>query len=501
MKLRNRFSVVLALVLALVMIPTALADEVYPVFKVREDGSLPDSAINATAGACYDVNTQTFLWAQNEDQRLYPASITKIMTCLVALEYAEKTSEGLSEKITAPQYYDLEEGAVKIYIHRGEVFTLENLLYALMLKSANDAALLIAYMVGGSTAGFADLMNAKAAELGMTGTHYMNPHGLHDPQHYTTARDMAILMAAATKNETFCQIDSTRTYTIPATNKEEERKMRSSNRLMDTSNEEFYYEYCRGAKTGYTGAAGYTFVCYGEKDGRTVVAVVLKAPSTEIRFASGRNLLRYGLEYFEVKDMAQVLTSGTITGSVKGSEEFPEGEVPVLAEQRTNETCIQTVRRNVEYGLSDPTAYQQLVLWDDLVAPISVGQRLGVVQYRYNDELVLTAELFSTQEIRAAQTTLTTTAATTVVTDPATGETLKPRKTLIRAVRDFLSDHFWVIWVAVALFFVLIFLLVARIASWRRRPADGYRYDTRRYSNSKYQVPPRSSGRRDRRYR
>ena len=146
-----------------------------PIYAVEDNGDLSAASINAKGAICVDVDTGTTLFEQDADLKLYPASITKVMTCLLSLEYVEKSTQGLNEVVTVDHVYNLEEGAVNIGMKVGEQFTMEQLLYALMLKSANDVAELLAEHIGGTIEGFADMMNAKAQELGMTNTHYVNP--------------------------------------------------------------------------------------------------------------------------------------------------------------------------------------------------------------------------------------------------------------------------------------------------------------------------------------
>lgn len=303
---------------------------------------------------------------------------------------------------------------------------MEQLLYALMLKSANDAALLLAEHISGSVENFVDAMNQKAAELGMTGTHFVNPNGLHDDNHYTTARDMAILMRQAITNENFCKILQTMNYQIPATPQTPEiRYISNSNRLMKES-ESAYYEPCMGGKTGYTSKARNTFVCYARKDGRTVVAAVLHSPLSGTRFASGKNLLRYGLENFESVDLTQLLTQNTLSAQITGSQEAPDGVLEVPVNQVPQGEAKVTLRKNDDNETISADEYEAKVQWrENLQAPVVSGEVLGTVSYtrRGETDASLVCDLVASRDVTAALDGAGTSSpdgsALPVVTDPA----------------------------------------------------------------------------------
>ncbi len=203
---------------------------------------------------------------RNADTKRYPASTTKIMTCILALEKSDPDERVKISKRAC----NLSERNSKMGLKPGESYPMIDLLYGLMLPSGNDAAIAIAEHIGGSVDGFAKLMNAKAKELGMTGSHFVNPHGLHNAEHYTTARDMAILTAYAFENDTFREIVATVEYTAVSS---EGRKivLRNSNRLLRDVTANTYtpfsclYENAIGVKTGDTHLAGKCFVAAAQK--------------------------------------------------------------------------------------------------------------------------------------------------------------------------------------------------------------------------------------------
>ena len=213
---------------------------------------------SATAAILVDADSGRVLYEQNADARMLIASTTKIMTALVAIREGN-----LSDTVKVSKKAAYTEGS-SMYLKVGEELTLETLLYGLMLCSGNDAAVAIAEHVGGSEAGFAELMNETAAELGMEHTSFANPNGLDHEDHYSTARDMAVLACAAMNNEILARIVSTRTVTIGG------RTMTNHNKLLS------YMDGCIGLKTGYTQAAGRTLVSCAEQEGQRLVAVTLQ---------------------------------------------------------------------------------------------------------------------------------------------------------------------------------------------------------------------------------
>ena len=235
------------------------------------------------------------------DEAHYPASITKIMTTLLALE-----NGNLSDMVTfSDDAINNTEGS-GIARDYGEQMTLEQCLYGVMLESANECAYAVAEHVGGTVENFVDMMNAKAKELGCTNTHFANPHGLQDENHYTTAHDMALIAQAAYQNETFRIIIGTKMYTIPPTNKHAEETVIRNHMLCTyhNANRKYLYPYCVGGKTGYTATANSTLVTYAEKDGMTLICVVMNTQSPN-QFIDTVNLFDYAFDNFQVLNVAE----------------------------------------------------------------------------------------------------------------------------------------------------------------------------------------------------
>ena len=253
-----------------------------------QDMELSMPAVSAEAAILFDATHNTVLFEKNADEKLYPASITKLMTALLVLEKADLNDTVVFSKTAVT---NLESGAVTLKIQEGDRVSVRDCLYGLLLKSANEVANGLAEHVGGSIQGFADLMNRKAAELGCTGTHFTNPSGLNDPDHYTTARDMAKIAGAAFKNEMLQKISSSLSYEFPATKAAAARTITPGHKMLYPSDSR-YYEGMVGGKTGYTSLAGNTLVTCTEKDGVRLIAVVLKARSTH--YGDTKAMLDYG---------------------------------------------------------------------------------------------------------------------------------------------------------------------------------------------------------------
>ncbi len=240
--------------------------------------------ISAQNAVLIHADTGEILWGRNEHTRAPMASTTKIMTALVALEALPTETE---IKIAANAVGI--EGS-SIYLTEGEVLTLEALLYALMLESANDAATAIAIAVSGDTETFAERMNQKAAALGLKDTHFVNPHGLDDPEHYTTAYELAVITKEALKNPVFRRIVSTQRTTIPHQGQSGVRLLLNHNKLLRS------YEGALGVKTGFTKKSGRCLVSAAERDGLSLIAVTLRAPDDWRDHAA---MLDYGFSLYE----------------------------------------------------------------------------------------------------------------------------------------------------------------------------------------------------------
>ena len=257
--------------------------------------------LSADSAVVMDVESGTILYKKNMNRKQYPASITKIMTTLVTLENAS-----LNETVTYSKaaVTNLEYGASNAGVVPGEKISMEDSLYLIMLQSANEVCNGVAEHVAGSIDKFADMMNERAKSLGCTGTHFANPNGLWQEDHYTTAHDMALIAREAYQNPTFAKITGTKRYNVADTNKIKNRPtyVNHHGMLVASKFPQYLYEYCVGGKTGFTQKCRYTLVTYAKKNGMTLVSVVMRADSpwdASNEYTDSLKLLNYGFENYK----------------------------------------------------------------------------------------------------------------------------------------------------------------------------------------------------------
>lgn len=280
-----------------------LGREVY----AKEKRNWPNSpAIQAKAALVMDVNTGTVLIEKNSVEKTYPASITKIMTALIALENAKSLDEIVFFPREAILVSDKDSSSIGML--PGEELTLRDCLHALMLASANEVANAIAIHIGGSIEEFVDLMNQKAKELGCVNTHFNNPNGLHDPEHYTCAVDMAKIGREAIKYEDFKNIAGTRTYIIPETKlMKEKRPIANYHQMINPAKfPQYAYEYCYAGKTGYTREAGMTLVSFAKKGTMNLICVVLKAETRDAQYVGTSKLFNFCFKRFRMEQAEKI---------------------------------------------------------------------------------------------------------------------------------------------------------------------------------------------------
>ena len=288
------------------------AEEIEGVYNQRVDSnqwtSWPKGPhIYSEAGIVMDADSGAILYAKNIDNPHYPASITKILTGLVAIENNELTK---MVTVTPDDYNFLKRGDNHIGLKKDEQITMEDALHGTLLASGNEVAHAVASNTEGGYENFIKLMNEKAKELGCQNSNFMNSHGLHDDEHYTSARDMALIGSACFQNEDFMRITGTKEYTIPTTNVTDETRTIAQHHKMMFEWRDQYYEYCVGGKTGYTDKALNTLVTLASKDGLNLVAVVLRTHGTGNTYNDTRAMLDYAFENFSkiavTEDMVEV---------------------------------------------------------------------------------------------------------------------------------------------------------------------------------------------------
>ncbi|MBQ8001999.1 MAG: D-alanyl-D-alanine carboxypeptidase [Clostridia bacterium] len=329
-------------------------------------------ATQAGAVLLIDADTGEVLYGKNENEKMYPASTTKIMVALLALENLE-----LDESVTATNSAIslLPPGHTNIGILNGETLTVRQLLYGLMLASAGDAANVLGERISGSVDEFVKLMNKRALELGMKNTNYMNASGAHDPLHYTTASDMALLARKAMENEVFREIVKTDAYIIPPTEQyTEERRCLNTNHLVSKKkSSKYFYKYATGIKTGFTNDAKRCLVASAEKNGITLITVVLGADVVEMQmmdFVDTTNLFEYGFANYK---RPNVVSQGSIIA--QSPIKSAKGENRVLLE--AGASLSKLIAIDEELGEITHTE----TINKNIKAPISRGDVLGEAEY------------------------------------------------------------------------------------------------------------------------
>ena len=326
-------------------------------------------AIYAESGILVDLDTQEILYSKNIDKQLYPASITKIMTTLVAIE-----SSSPEEPVTFSQHAldSIEWDSSNIGCRLNETLTMEQCWYAMMLNSANEVCCGVAEHISGSIEAFVEKMNQKAAELGCTNTHFSNPNGLPDETHYTTAHDMALIANAAYQNETFRQVFSTRQYEIPPTPQYTETRYLYNHHKMMQPDTEYYYEGCLGGKTGYTEAALNTLVTFASRSEKTLLCVTMRTQGRQV-YTDTASLFDYGFSQ-TFPDGEAALLNGTPTPT-----ETPVPESSADAADRSSDGDS-----DIDSAPADPETAEQktasLPVWIPLTAVFVIA--LGLLLFR-----------------------------------------------------------------------------------------------------------------------
>ncbi|MGI1691560.1 D-alanyl-D-alanine carboxypeptidase family protein [Thermoanaerobacter uzonensis] len=324
-----------------------------------------------------DFTTGQVLYDKNMHKRMYPASTTKILTAIIAIERGN-----LNDIVTASDNVTKIDGN-SIYLSPGEKLTLEQLLYAIMLESANDAAIAIAEYIGGSVENFAKIMNEKAKEIGAHDSHFVNPNGLPDENHYSTPYDMALIARYAMQNPEFRKIVTTIHYQIPPTNKfEKVRDLWLSNRLIKPSS--FHYEGADGVKTGYTVAAGQVLVASATRDGHRLISVIMGDQGTNI-WTDTIKLLDYGFQNFTLVKKTE--KGEVVTYIDLGKSHF---KLPLIAK----EDFYYEVPKGQENSIE-----AQIILNKNIKAPINKGETLGYIKYTLNEKEIGTNPLIAAESV------------------------------------------------------------------------------------------------------
>lgn len=349
-----------------------------------------DTGCQSEAGIVMDLDSGAVLFAQNIHVQEYPASITKLLTALVVVE-----NTSMDEQVTFSHdaVYNVESGSGnKLQLEEGDVLSVKDCLYVMLLQSSNQAANALAEHVGGSREAFADMMNEKAASLGCRESHFVNPSGLNDPEQLTSAYDMAQIGAAVFGNPTLLEICSTTSATLPPTiNNPNGRTYSMEHKLVVTgdSSDENYYPSAVAGKTGYTSLAGQTLVTYAEQDGRRQVAVTLKS-TQRTHYSDTKTILDFGFARFKNVSVAE-----TETDYVTGEEPVTIGdETYSPSDLYLDEKAVVTLPNDAQF--SDADKYLQT----EIPASHPEGAVARII-YTYNDRQIGVAWVYSTKAASA----------------------------------------------------------------------------------------------------
>lgn len=347
--------------------------------------------VTSRSAILIDNKTGKILYDKNADEKMFPASTTKILTAIIVLENCD-----LNETVTAS--YDavsnIPEGYVTAEIQGEEQFTVEQLLEILLVLSANDSANVLAEYVGGSIDSFVSMMNTKANELGLTNSHFTNPYGLQDENHYSTAQDLAIIMQHCLENEDFRRIAGSVSCSIPATNKSAIRSYTSTNQLILPDNPN-YYSFVTVGKTGFTTEAGHCLVSCAYKNDLELICVILGGSIVDgvsTRFPETKALYEYGFNNFSLKNIAN---PGDIITEIEVSNGSPDTKSLDLAFTDSIYALVKNSDLNTNYT-------PEIQLNSTISAPITQGDVLGKVVYTI-DGIKYTSDITATHNVETSQ--------------------------------------------------------------------------------------------------
>ena len=345
-----------------------------------------DFSVDAKASLVVETNSGKIIHQDNAEVQNYPASVTKILTAIIVLEKCELND---IVTVTKSAISNIPSGYVIAPLLEGEKLKVEDLLYALMLKSSNDAAYVLAEHVGGSEDGFSEMMNKKAKEIGCKNSHFVNPNGIHNDNHYTTAYDMYLIAKYAMKNEKFVKIVSTYQYTLPVTNKyrKNDRIMKNTNNFVNPTNK-YYDEYVKGIKTGTTLQAGNCLITSTSKNGFDVITVILGAKTSDSKFSETKKMINYvfsNYEYTDIHKKGDVIKNIEVEKATKETKSLNlviSDDIKVI-----NNVKIKAEEIEPEINLNE-----------NIIAPIFQGQELGTIKYTI-DGLEYNAKLLAENEV------------------------------------------------------------------------------------------------------
>ena len=339
-------------------------------------GYLPVDApeINASSAIVMDIDTGDILYEKDIHGHYYPAGITKVVTALIAIEEANVNDNiTISESVMS----QLTQNSSVVGFKLGENVTVRDTLYAIMFCPSQDASLALSEYVAGSSSGFADKMNERMTEFGLTDTHFVNPSGVHEEDQYTSCYDMAIVGKTAYQYPEFRNLISSLSYTIPATNKSEERVLWTEN-LQIYGSSDYFYKYCTGGKTGYTDNSLYTLLSYVERDGRRLICIVMRCDTSYDSYNDTRKLCDFCLDSYRLcKPLYNYDVNSEIVANTQVLENYYNDLNHELPKYYVNQNISFYVRSFIDDNEIEKNISMHDKLYDD---------KAGIVSFFYNGE-------------------------------------------------------------------------------------------------------------------
>ncbi len=334
--------------------------------------------INAEACILIDAKSGVILYEKNAHERLYPASITKIMTSLLAFEEGD-----MSDIITHSHnaVFNIGPGSSHIGMDEGEQVKFEDAMYGILLESANEVCMAVAEHIDGTVEKFVERMNKRAEELGCEDTHFANPHGFHDENHYTTCYDMSLITKAAVENEDFLKVFSTVDHTIPPTNKNVERPLHNKDKMMRPTSP-YYYENIIGGKTGFHDQALNTLVTYAGKDDIRLITVVMKDNGAALTYSDTVTLMEYGFSLYENKTL---VSASDYSGSIPVKQNYKD---KVYDLGSASLKISEDYKTEVPSFIDSTKVTLKPILDNNIQAPVEVGKEIGTLEIYYEDYLL-----------------------------------------------------------------------------------------------------------------
>lgn len=368
----------------------------------------PNFTVNSEVAVLINLDKDIVVYEKNPTKKVYPASLTKIMTAMVVLDNVKDLDNTTFEAplVVFDELYGM--GASAVGYSRGEVATVTDLMYSMLIYSACESAGILAYNVGGeSIPNFINMMNEKAAAIGCTGTNFVNPHGLHDPEQYTNARDMALIAKYAVENyPKLVEIACTQKYVMKATNYQAEgwATIYHTNKMLSTGSD-FYYQYARGLKTGTLDESGRNLCSMARKDGNNYLLVTMGAPMTDAegnkangQYEDHKNIYEWAFNNFSYEKIVSNTQEITEIPVLLGQDSDHVLLVPAEEFSTLWPSTLDTSNLKVEINTSDYTDENGSVM-----APVEKGQKLGTYTLSLSGEVLCTMDLIAKDSVELSQ--------------------------------------------------------------------------------------------------